>query len=79
MQTMDIFVVYKWEHSEGSENIGFYRKQSDAEYIRDHCIALEVKSFVESYPVGSRDDAIRRCHWLDIIVGFGISEEEVYL
>lgn len=79
MQTMDIFVVTRWERYEGEQNLGMYRKQSDAEYIRDHVEALEIDDYVMRAPAGHRDTMSKNVHWLDEIVGFTVSEEEVYL
>lgn len=79
MQTMDIFVVTRWERYEGERNLGFYRKKEHAEYVRDHAEALEIDSYVMSAPTGRRDEMSKNVHWLDEIVGFTVSEEEVYL
>lgn len=79
MSTLDFYTVYKWESWEGDEVIGHYQRKSDAEYVRDHAEALEIKGFVESFPPGKRDAGSKCVHWLGREVGFEVSEEELYL
>lgn len=79
METMEIYVVERWERWEHSTTLGMYQIKSDAEYIRDHCEALEIDSFVMRAPAGNRDELSKNVHWLDEIVGFSIHEDEVFL
>lgn len=79
METMTIYVVCEWMAREYEQNMGFYRVRSDAEYIRDHLEALGIKSYVESAPVGKRDEMSKNVHWLGNIQGWSIEEEEVFL
>lgn len=79
MSTLDFYTVSQWIHYEGSVVIGHYQRKSDAEYVRDHAEALEIKGFVDSFPPGKRDAGSKCVHWLGRELGFEVSEEELHL